>query len=197
MQTNASGAASKARKVIPVPTLRFRSGPRNGEALRLEHEAGTLGRRRRNPYCVPDPRVSRVHAQITNGDGTVVITDLGSSGGTTVNGEPLDGPCVLHHGDVVAFGPVECVFEHPTAATAQEDPTEVFEVPEVDTGPNLSPRQEQVLRLIADGLTNAEIGERLDITERTVKAYAQELYSRLDVSNRAGAVGEALRQGLI
>lgn len=188
---------AKARAVVPAPTLRFRTGPHEGRAIRLDEEDGTLGRRTSNAYQVDDQRVSRVHARITTTDDTIVVTDLGSSAGTFVNGEELEGPCVVYHGDVVAFGPVEAVLEHPTGSTDAEDPTQVFEIPEVQVGPTLSPRQEQVLELIAEGLTNSEIGERLGITERTVKAYAQELYTRLDVSNRAGAVGEAVRRGIL
>jgi hypothetical protein len=44
-----------------------------------------------------------------------------------------------------------------------------------------------VLELMAEGMTNSEIGEQLGVTERTVKAYAQELYDKLGVRNRAGA----------
>ena len=46
-------------------------------------------------------------------------------------------------------------------------------------------------------LTNNEIGTRLGITERTVKAYAQELYTKLGVRNRASAVAGAIDAGLL
>ncbi|NIX20517.1 MAG: hypothetical protein GWN07_12050 [Actinobacteria bacterium] len=54
-----------------------------------------------------------------------------------------------------------------------------------------------MLELMAEGMTNSEIGARLGVTERTVKAYAQELYDRLGVRNRAGAVAEAARHGIL
>jgi DNA-binding NarL/FixJ family response regulator len=54
-----------------------------------------------------------------------------------------------------------------------------------------------VLELMAEGMTNAEIGDQLGVTERTVKAYAQELYDKLGVRNRAGAVAEAAKLGLL
>lgn len=187
----------KARKIVPLPTLTFRNGPLSGKSLQLDQSEGTLGRRDDNSYILPDPRVSRVHASLRKEAGAVILTDLGSSAGTKVNGEEVNGPRVLRHGDRIAFGPVEAVFEDPAMAAQQEDVTMVLEVPKVETGPHLSPRQQQVLELMAEGMTNNEIGEELGVTERTVKAYAQELYDKLGVRNRAGAVAEAAKLGLL
>jgi DNA-binding CsgD family transcriptional regulator len=187
----------KARKVVPLPTLTFRSGPLSGQSMPLDRDEGTLGRREDNAYVIAEPRVSRVHAALAKEAGAVIVTDLGSSAGTKVNGEELTGPRVLRHGDRVGFGPVEAVFEDPAMAAQEEDATLVLEVPKVETGPHLSPRQQQVLELMAEGMTNNEIGERLGVTERTVKAYAQELYDKLGVRNRAGAVAEAAKLGIL
>lgn len=190
----------RAAKVVPVPALRFVTGPATGTSVRLDHTEGTLGRREDNDYVVADPSVSRVHVRITRtGERTVLVTDLGSSGGTTVNGEAATAPRVVVHGDRLGLGSSECIVENPVgAAQAGEDTTTLLlAVPEVPEGPRLSPRQNEVLNLIADGLTNSEIGDVLGITERTVKAYAQELYTKLGVRNRAGAVAEAIRAGLL
>ncbi|MDX1619802.1 MAG: LuxR C-terminal-related transcriptional regulator [Nitriliruptorales bacterium] len=189
--------AAKAARVVPAPTLRFTSEPVDGLALRLEHDDGTLGRRGDNPYVVAAPQVSRVHAQIERRAGSIVITDLGSSGGTKVNGEKITGSHVVNHGDTIEFGGVSCRLEDPATAAMGEQQTMVMEVPEVDLGPSLSPRQQEVIELIAEGMTNAEIGDQLGISERTVKAYAQELYDKLGVRNRAGAVAEAVKHGLL
>lgn len=187
----------KAQKIIPVPTLHFSEGTLAGRVVRLDQDEATLGRRDDNAYVIEDLRVSRVHAQFRKEAGSVIVTDLGSSGGTRVNGTELAGSHVLHHGDTVSFGPVAAQFEDPAAAAEAEEATQVFEVPKVDTGPHLSPRQQQVLELMAEGMTNAEIGDQLGVTERTVKAYAQELYDKLGVRNRAGAVAEAAKNGLL
>ncbi|MGH3443157.1 MAG: FHA domain-containing protein, partial [Nitriliruptorales bacterium] len=168
----AEESPKKARKVVPQPTLTFKNGPLAGRSLAIEHDDGTLGRREDNAYVLAEPRVSRVHASVRKETGAVIVTDLGSSAGTKVNGEELTGPRVLRHGDRVSFGPVEAVFEDPAAAAQDEDATMVLEIPRVETGPHLSPRQQQVLELMAEGLTNNEIGEELGVTERTVKAYA-------------------------
>lgn len=187
----------KAQKIVPVPTLHFSEGSLAGRVVRLDREVATLGRRDDNAYVVPDPRVSRVHAELRKEASAVILTDLGSSGGTQVNGADITGPTVVRHGDKVSFGPVTATFEDPAAASEAEDATVVFDVPKVETGPHLSPRQQQVLELMADGMTNSEIGEQLGVTERTVKAYAQELYDKLGVRNRAGAVAEAAKLGLL
>lgn len=187
----------KASKIVPVPTIHFSEGALAGTVIRLDQDEATLGRRTDNAYVLSDPRISRVHASVRKEAGAVIITDLGSSGGTSVNQEDLTGPTVLEHGDKVAFGPLAGVFEDPAAASKGEETTEVLEVPKIETGPHLSPRQQQVLELMAEGMTNAEIGNQLGVTERTVKAYAQELYDKLGVRNRAGAVAEAAKLGLL
>ena len=61
----------------------------------------------------------------------------------------------------------------------------------------IKPREIEVLRLMAEGLTNREIGERLYIGAETVKWYASEIYSKLHVSNRREAVKEAQLLGLL
>ncbi|HLG12054.1 MAG TPA: helix-turn-helix transcriptional regulator, partial [Dehalococcoidia bacterium] len=55
----------------------------------------------------------------------------------------------------------------------------------------LSPRQSQVLQLIAQGKTNREIAGELVLSERTVQRHIADLYLKIDVRNRAGAVGYA------
>ncbi len=190
-------AVKKARKIVPLPTLTFRNGPLSGKSVQLDRDEGSIGRREDNTYVLTDPRVSRVHASLRKEAGAVILTDLGSSAGTRVNGEDVTGPRVLRHGDRIAFGPIEAVFEDPAMAAQPEETTIVLEVPKVETGPHLSPRQQQVLELMAEGMTNNEIGEELGVTERTVKAYAQELYDKLGVRNRAGAVAEAAKLGLL
>lgn len=51
----------------------------------------------------------------------------------------------------------------------------------------LSPQERRVLALLADGLTNKEIGEKLGLTEKTVKNYLSNVFDKLHLSNRAQA----------
>ena len=57
----------------------------------------------------------------------------------------------------------------------------------------LTPREVEVLRLVAEGLRNAEIAERLFVSERTVDHHVSAILRKLDVQTRAGAVAEAAR----
>ena len=63
--------------------------------------------------------------------------------------------------------------------------------------PELTPREQEVLRLIADGATVADIAERVHIGTATVKTHLRTLYDKLGVSDRAAAVAEAMRRGLL
>ncbi len=61
----------------------------------------------------------------------------------------------------------------------------------------LSPRELEVLRLMADGLSSREIGERLFISPRTATTHVANIFSKLDVDSRASAVTAGFRLGLI
>jgi DNA-binding NarL/FixJ family response regulator len=61
----------------------------------------------------------------------------------------------------------------------------------------LTPREIEVLRLVADGHDTAEIAERMSYSERTVKNVLHDLTTRLQLRNRTHAVAYAVREGLI
>ena len=61
----------------------------------------------------------------------------------------------------------------------------------------VTPRQREILRLIAKGRTSAEIAGELGLSVFTVRNYVERVFSRLGVYSRAGAVGLALREGLL
>lgn len=63
--------------------------------------------------------------------------------------------------------------------------------------PPLSARETEVLRQVAAGLTNAEIGKRLFISEATVKTHLLRVFNKLDVADRTAAVTTAMRHGLL
>lgn len=76
--------------------------------------------------------------------------------------------------------------EHPEAATA------------VERAPRrLSPRENEVLRLVAEGKSSREIGTELALTVRTVERHITNIYRKIDAHNRAQATAYALRYGLI
>jgi DNA-binding NarL/FixJ family response regulator len=61
----------------------------------------------------------------------------------------------------------------------------------------LTPRELDVLKAVADGLTNAEIGSRLVIAEATVKTHLLRLFAKLEVNDRTHAVVVALDRGFL
>lgn len=63
--------------------------------------------------------------------------------------------------------------------------------------PELTPREKDVLRLMATGQSNREIGASLRVAEGTVKAHVSRIFGKLGVSARTEAVTEAARRGLV
>jgi DNA-binding NarL/FixJ family response regulator len=61
----------------------------------------------------------------------------------------------------------------------------------------LTPREEDVLQLLVEGLSNREIGARLHLTEGTVKNYVSTIIAKLQANDRTHAVVTALRYGLV
>jgi DNA-binding NarL/FixJ family response regulator len=64
-------------------------------------------------------------------------------------------------------------------------------------GPSVSPREREVLGLLADGLAVAQIARTLYISESTAKTHISKLYEKLGAGNRAQAIMSAMRMGLI
>ena len=63
--------------------------------------------------------------------------------------------------------------------------------------PILTAREREVLGLMAEGLSGRQIAERLIVALPTVKTHQARLYEKLGVSERAAAVAEAMRRGLL
>ncbi|WP_439902773.1 response regulator [Microbacterium azadirachtae] len=61
----------------------------------------------------------------------------------------------------------------------------------------LTPRELEILGLIADGATNRAAGDRLHLSEATVKTHLLSIYGKLGVGDRAAAVAEGFRRGLL
>ena len=66
-----------------------------------------------------------------------------------------------------------------------------------DGRPELTPREGEVLKLIAEGMSAPDIGRQIHLSPTTVKTHLHTLYEKLGVSDRAAAVAEAMRRGLL
>lgn len=62
---------------------------------------------------------------------------------------------------------------------------------------SLSPREVQVLRLVAAGRSNTGVAQELFVSETTVKSHLAHIFSKLDVSSRTAAVSEARQRGIL
>lgn len=63
--------------------------------------------------------------------------------------------------------------------------------------PDLTPRESEVLQLIAEGLSAPDIARQIHLSPTTVKTHLGTLYEKLGVSDRAAAVAEGMRRGLL
>lgn len=127
-----------------------------------------------------------VLTSFSDGERIIEALDAGAMGYLLKDAEPevvLEGLRAVKRGD----SPL-----HPRAArellTARSDAR-----PE---GPQLSARETEVLRLVALGLANKQIGRRLGISERTVKAHLTSVFHRLGVTDRTQAALWAQRHGI-
>jgi DNA-binding NarL/FixJ family response regulator len=70
-------------------------------------------------------------------------------------------------------------------------------VKDSDEDYNLTEREQDILRLMADGLLKKEIADSLDISVHTVSSHMRRVYGKLHVNTNTGAVAKALREGII
>jgi pSer/pThr/pTyr-binding forkhead associated (FHA) protein len=77
--------------------------------VNLTQPTVSVGRALDNDVIIDDPRVSRHHAQLQRRYGHYVLHDLDSTGGSKINGYPVE-ECLLHSGDVISFAGVEVIY---------------------------------------------------------------------------------------
>ncbi len=116
--------------------LVLKSGPTPGKAFPLEKPEIFIGRDLANDIVINDPEVSRRHARLSNQGNQFIIEDLGSTNGTSVNGQRLTGPYMLRPGEQITFGErVNLVVEEVKTVdigqpSAQVQPPPAYEAPQ-------------------------------------------------------------------
>jgi len=174
------------RADLPQPCqLRVVRGSSVGKRLVLEPGEYVIGRGTDADLRLTDSGVSRRHAKLVIGvDFFAVVIDLGSTNGTLVNAARVESS-PLRPGYSLGIGPdaeltVEPRDDGSRQATAHE----------------LTPRELEVARLVAAGLTNPEIADRLKIGRRTVATHLEHIYGRLAIGSRAELARRLAEVGL-
>lgn len=98
--------------------------------------------------------------------------------------------------DISADGLIACIRDV-LAGNTYLAPAAAAKLAEGVSRVQLTPREMATLRLLADGKANKEIGNELDISERTVKTHLAHLFEKLGVTSRTEAVKVATHRGLV
>lgn len=102
---------SLAEKEATQVLLVLRTGPQAGERIEVSRTI-TIGRDESADVAIRDALISRRHVSFApSADSSVVVTDVGSSNGTVVNGVLISGPTTVANGDVITIGATEIVVQ--------------------------------------------------------------------------------------
>ena len=100
-----------APEAAPLASLLFRSGEFKGRRLPIRVPVVNIGRGDYNDIVISDASVSTMHAKLQRREAVWILTDLGSTNGTFVEGERLSGELALSPGTTLRFGDVIALFE--------------------------------------------------------------------------------------
>ena len=110
-----------------IPKLIVLNELLRGQMFELTQDEITIGRSDDRTICLKDPTVSTLHCKLTRNGEKYVIADAGSTNGTKVNGNPLDGEYELQSGDTVRIGAFELLYD-------TEDKTMTMSIQKTQTG---------------------------------------------------------------
>jgi DNA-binding CsgD family transcriptional regulator len=201
LEARAAARPLSTDQALTVPVLEALHLELNGERdTARERLAAVLDPER--PFSWPDfgPELDLVRLHLEAGDsdrGAEILSAylgrieaLGAPGLVVQNGDAFRG--------VVAFA-----VDRGIGATVAGVATGVWSPParpaahqRTESGP-LTPREIEVVRLLASGSTNRDIADRLVVTERTVKAHLTSIFTKLGVSNRTQAAAAARRLDIV
>lgn len=164
----------------------------DGTEQRLEGTTIKVGRDPVNDLTLlGDPKISRSHAELRDRSGQWILVDLGSSNGTKVNDRRID-QHPLRDGDRIQLGRTTILF------TTDEDPNPTeTDARALAKTPDLSERERQILALVAGGLTDRQIGERLFISASTVRSHLDRISKKTGLRRRAELTRLAVDLGVV
>ena len=81
------------------------------EVFSLEENRIIIGSDRDNQLILDVPHIDPMHASLELRENHWFLQDLGGPGGTSINGELIEGPQILHHNDIIELGPVRLQFQ--------------------------------------------------------------------------------------
>jgi DNA-binding CsgD family transcriptional regulator len=188
-ETTAYPVEPRRRAENAVPYLTAIAGASAGQRTAVRESEVVIGRDPQAGIRLTDSGVSRQHAKLViASDGIVNLIDLGSRNGTFVNGARTD-LAVLREGDRIQVGPEAVLrLSYEVEVEPQKRRTR--------RGTALTKRELEVARLVARGLTNAEIADRLSIKLRTVTTHLDHIYTRLDIRTRTALARHVIEAGL-
>ena len=105
------GTPAAATPPGPLASILVRSGTKKGTRIQIRVPVVNIGRAEYNDIVLPEESVSTQHAKLQRRDGIWVLVDLGSTNGTFVDGEKIEGETPLAPGSTVRFGDASVVFE--------------------------------------------------------------------------------------
>jgi len=185
-----------------LPCLEGLSGGLAGRILSLREGTTVIGRVCPGHVELDDDGVSRRHAKIVIApDGLATILDLESTNGTFVNGARVT-RTALREGDRLQVGPTAAFrFGYRAASELRAPPigaaAERERRGDAAEPKGLTERELEIARLVADGLSNDEIGARLHVSSRTVGTHLANVYKRLEIHTRAELTRFVLERGLL
>jgi predicted component of type VI protein secretion system len=151
----------------------------------------TVGRDREADVCIDDEAVSWNHLEIESRAGVLMATDLDSRNGTALNGEPLDRPRRLRHGDVLSVADYRLEISDPMPGRAggtvpASRPAVGLSEEERATATALVAPYRSEGAFAGRPATRAELAEALHVSERTAQRRLDALAAKLDVPGDAG-----------
>jgi class 3 adenylate cyclase len=173
-------APCDARRLPRMPRIVVEDAG-GARSIDLAGDHVTIGRQADNLVALSDDvMVSRHHATLELRDGHWWIHDLGSHNGTTVDGRTVEGWRPLIEGSRIQIGSTELVlvdiaFDARATATRQ---------PRVADESKLSGREREIVRLVAEGLTDEQIGEKLSVSPRTVRSNLDRIREKTGLRRR-------------